>query len=91
MKRKKYLMLNKPATIQKVIAGMQRKQNSIKVPEAFKDYKADIVETDGFLWIALDDLLEVFPMPMSWWSSDENLEIYKEIEKERGLFPVREM
>ena len=87
---KKYLLINKVETVQKVITGWQKKKSGIPVPDEYKNYVPDVIEKDGFLWIALDDLLTVFPMSISWWLNNANLEVYKRIEKELGVFPIME-
>ena len=86
---KKYLLINKVDTIQKKLTGKRTRQGSL-VPEEYKNYIPDIIEADGFLWIALDDMLQTFPMPLSWWFNDANLEMFKRLESEFGLFPIRE-
>ncbi|MCK4346700.1 MAG: hypothetical protein KAX05_15560 [Bacteroidales bacterium] len=85
---KKYLMLRSIEEIQK-IAERFRKQ-STGVNSQVTKYSAEIEVADNHFWISFDSLLEIFPMPLSFCLSDKSLEIYKEIEKQTGVFPVRE-
>ncbi len=89
MSKKKYMMLKSTDEVMKIVQKFLNNKSTGKSKQA-KKFDADIKVADGHFWISFDSMLKIFPMPMDFYLSDESLEICKEIEKETGIFPVRE-
>lgn len=89
MAKKKYLMLRSVDEVLKILQEQKKSPGNVYTLP-LREGDLEIKIADDHFWISFDSLAKLLPFKMSFYLSDESLEIYKQIEQDTGIFPVKE-